>query len=304
MHACGHDLHLTMLLGVATTLSEVRFDMPGSLLLVVQPAEEIGAGASGLIEAGLFSDGRKPEAIFAMHDHPTLLRGQIGYCPGYSGGAVDDFHIKVLGRGGHGAYPHKTIDPVPIAAEIVLALQSILSREVDAADQAVLTVASIQGGSGATNVIPDFVDLAGTVRTLSPSVRTQMQAALERTARGIAAARGAPEPEIRYNLGTPSVHNDPTLVSEALPVLERVVGTKNLVRYAPALGGEDFSYYQEQVPGFIFRLGVGREGQSMALHNAAFDPDESALPLGVRAMCEVLWSRFARGGASPVAPKG
>jgi amidohydrolase len=292
MHACGHDLHMTMLLGVASAFSEVRADLPGRLMLVVQPAEEIGAGAASLIASGLFDGNRKPEAIFAIHDHPTLMFGQVGYCPGRSAAAVDAFQVKVLGRGGHGAYPHKTIDPVVIAAEMVLALQSIVSREVDAAEQAVLTVASIQGGSGATNVIPDFVELAGTVRTLEPAVRAQMQAALERTVKGIAAAHGAPEPEIVYTLGTPSVHNDPALVDDALPVFERVVGPGQVVRYAPALGGEDFSYYQEQIPGFIFRLGVGRPDRPMALHNASFDPDERAIPLGVRLMSEVLWERF------------
>lgn len=294
MHACGHDLHLAMLLGVASTLSEVRSEMPGRLLLVVQPAEEIGAGAASMIASGLFEGGRRPEAIFAIHDHPTLPFGQIGYCPGRSAAAVDDFRVKVLGRGGHGAYPHKTIDPVVIAAEMVLAFQSIVSREVDAAEQAVLTVASIQGGSGATNVVPDHVEIAGTVRTLEPAVRSQMQAALERTARGIASAHGAPEPEILYSLGTPSVHNDPALVDETLPVFERVLGREQVVRYAPALGGEDFSYYQEQVPGFIFRLGVGRPDRAMTLHSPTFDPDERAMALGARVLCEVLWERFTR----------
>jgi amidohydrolase len=296
MHACGHDLHMAILLGVVSALSEVRSEMPGRLLVVVQPAEEIGAGAAALIASGLFDAGRKPEAIFAIHDHPTLTYGQLGYCPGRSAAAVDDFRVKVLGRGGHGAYPHKTIDPVVIAAEMVLAFQSIVSREVDAAEQAVLTVASIQGGSGATNVVPDFVEIAGTVRTLEPAVRAQMQAALERTAKGIAAAHGAPEPRILYRLGTPSVHNDPALVDETIPVFERVVGQDRVVRYPPALGGEDFSYYQEQVPGFIFRLGVGRPDRPMTIHSAAFDPDERAMALGVRVMCEVLWARLGRPG--------
>ncbi len=296
MHACGHDLHAAILIGAARVLAPLRADMPGTVLFVLEPAEEVGAGAPTLLEAGLFTKIGKPAAIYAIHDHPTIRTGQVSYCPGHSAANVDDFSIRVLGKGGHGAYPHKTIDPIVIASEMVLALQAVVSREVDAARSAVVTVGSFHGGT-TSNVIPDYVDLRGTVRTFEPEVREQLHTAVLRTVKGIAAAAGAPEPEIRYALGTPSVNNDPALVDETLPVLKRVVGSEKVVRYEPGMGGEDFSFYQEQVPGFIFRLGVGRPDRpEMNTHSPEFDPDEAALPLGVRLACEVLWDRLQRSG--------
>ncbi len=294
MHACGHDLHAAVLLGTARVLSALRDSMPGSVLLIVEPGEEIGAGASSLIQAGLFEAGRHPEAIFAIHDHPTLLVGQVGFCPGRSAANVDDFRITILGAGGHAAYPHKTIDPIVIASDVVLGLQTIVSREIDPARQAVITVGSIHGGT-ASNVIPDRVELRGTVRSLEPEVRAQLQAAVIRTVEGIAASRGAPKPEIDYILGTPSMYNDPVLVEETLPVLRRVAGEANVIRYEPAMGGEDFSEYEAIVPGFMFRLGVGRQDRPMTLHSPTFDPDERAIPIGMRLMAEILWERLARG---------
>ncbi|MDM7917101.1 MAG: M20 family metallopeptidase, partial [Candidatus Eisenbacteria bacterium] len=293
MHACGHDLHAAVLLGTARVLSDLRESMRGSVLFVIEPGEEVGAGAAMLLEAGLFDGERKPEAIFAMHDHSTIPYGQIAYCPGRSAANVDDFYIKVLGRGSHGAYPHRGVDPIVIASEMVLAFQSIVSREVDAARSAVLTVGQFHAGTK-SNVIPDYAELNGTVRSLEPEVRTQMQEAVLRTAKGIAAARGAPEPEITYVLGTPSMYNDPKLVEETLPVLERTLGAENVVRYEPGMGGEDFSEYQARVPGFMFRLGVGGPGREAPTHTATFDPDERAIPLGMRLMAAVLLDRLER----------
>ncbi len=305
MHACGHDIHAAVLLGAARVLARSRATLPGSVLFVIEPAEEIGAGAPLLLAAGLFAGDRRPESIFGIHDHPTIPYGKISYCPGRSSGNVDEFRVRVIGKGGHGAYPHEAKDPVVIAAQMVVALQSIVSREVNSARQAVVTVGSIHGGT-TSNVIPESVELAGTVRTLEPEVRKQVQEAVERTIRGIAAAAGAPEPEITYSLGTPSMNNDSTLVTETLPTLERVVGAANVVRYEPGMGGEDFSFYQEVVPGFLFRLGVGRPDREMALHNPTFDPDERAIPLGVEVASAVLWDRLtlvsSRAGLPASAP--
>ena len=206
---------------------------------------------------------------------------------------MDEFRVRVLGRGGHGAYPHMAIDPVVIASQTVMALQTIVSREVDAARQAVITIGSIQGGNS-SNVIPEFVDLRGTVRTLEPDLRDHVRDAIVRTIKGIAAAAGAPEPEINYIYGTPAMYNDPALVEETLKTMRAVIGDENVIRYEPAMGGEDFAYYQSQVPGFMFRLGVGRPDRPMSLHNPSFDPDERAIPLGVRLMCEILWDRLER----------
>ena len=288
MHACGHDMHTAMLITTAQILSDLRAQLPGTVLFLLEPGEEVGAGAIGLIQAGVFDGARRPEAIFGIHVHPTLTPDQIGYCPGQSTANVDEVRIRVLGRGGHGAYPHKTIDPVPIACQMVLGFQTIISRETDPNDSAVISVGSIHAGSS-SNVIPEFVDLRATVRTLTPGARTLVQEAIQRTAKGIAAAGGAQEPEITYILGTPAMYNDPKLVERTLPGLRRAAGDENVIRYEPALGGEDFSEYQKVVPGFMFRVGVGRPDRSMSNHSATFDPDERGLALGVRAMCEILW---------------
>jgi amidohydrolase len=294
MHACGHDLHAAILIATARALSEVREEIPGSVLFVLEPGEEVGAGAQTMLEAGLFEKAGKPVAMYAIHDHSTISVGQVSYCPGRSAANVDEFAIRVLGRGGHGAYPHKTIDPVVIASHMVLAFQTIISREVDAASSAVITVGSIHGGTS-SNVIPDAVDLRGTVRSLEPEIRTQLESAVIRTAKGIAASAGAPEPEIRYVLGTPSMYNDPALVDETLPVLERILGKENVMLYPAGMGGEDFSVFQQVVPGFMFRLGVGRPDKVMNIHSPEFDPDERAMAIGVRLMCEVLMERLGRG---------
>jgi metal-dependent amidase/aminoacylase/carboxypeptidase family protein len=176
----------------------------------------------------------------------------------------------------------------------VVALQTIRSREIDTAERAVITVGSIHGGD-VSNVIPDEVEIRATVRSLDPQVREQIRDAVLRTVKGVAAAAGAPEPEIRYGWGTPSVYNDPELVKMPLPVLYRILGEDNVVRYEPGMGGEDFSFFQRERPGFIIRLGVGRPGRDMTIHSSTFDPDERAIPLGVRVLSEVLWERARMG---------
>lgn len=292
MHACGHDLHSAILLGIARVLSEARAELPGSVLFLLEPAEEVGEGAELLIKGGALTVAGRPVAIYAVHDNARQPYGQVGWCPGFASANVDDFQVKVIGRGGHGAYPHRTIDPVLIAAQIVVALQSIRSRELDANEPAVITIGSIRGGE-VSNVIPDEVELRGTVRSLDPKVREQIRSAVLRTVKGIAAAAGAPEPQIRYGWGTPSVYNDPDLVAMTVPTLRRVLGDDNVVQYEPGMGGEDFSFFQRELPGFIVRLGVGRPDRDMTIHSSTFDADERGIPLGVRLMSEVLWDRLA-----------
>ncbi|MBM3320004.1 MAG: amidohydrolase [Candidatus Eisenbacteria bacterium] len=293
MHACGHDIHMSVALGAARVLSDARAMMRGSILFIFQPAEETGAGAAQMIEAGVFEDGRLPKCILALHDHPTLLAGRVGSCAGYASANVDAFRLTVKGKGGHGAYPHETIDPVTLAAEIVLALQTIVAREISVDRPAVISVGSIHGGSK-SSAIPDEVVLSATVRSRDDETRAELQARIERTARGHAAAAGAPEPVLEYFLGTPAGYNDPKLVAEAREVFRRVLGEENDLVYEPGMGGEDFSYFGRIVPGFQFRLGVGREGVEMALHSSTFDPDEAAIPVGIRVVAEVLWDQLHR----------
>ncbi|MFH1679819.1 MAG: M20 family metallopeptidase [Candidatus Eisenbacteria bacterium] len=293
MHACGHDIHMSVALGAARVLSDARAAMRGSVLFIFQPAEEIGAGAAQMIEAGVFADGRLPRCVLALHDHPTLLVGQVGSCPGWSSANVDAFRLTVKGKGGHGAYPHETIDPVTLAARMILAFQSIVSREIGVNRHAVISVGSMHGGSK-SSAIPDEVVLTATVRSQDDETRAGLHSRIERTARGLAAAAGAPEPVLEYTLGTPAGYNDPRLVAEAREVFRRVLGPENDLTYEPGMGGEDFSYYGRIVPGFQFRLGVAPEGAEMALHSATFDPDERAIPIGVRVVAELLWDQIHR----------
>jgi amidohydrolase len=267
--------------------------MPGAVLFVFQPAEETGEGAASMLAAGLFAGDRRPACILALHDHPTLPVGQVGSCPGPSSANVDAFRLTVRGKGGHGAYPHEAIDPVTLAAQMVLALNGIVSREIDVNQNAVISVGSIHGGSK-SSAIPDEVVLDATVRSQDEETRQQLKSRIERTARGLAAAAGAPEPVLEYVLGTPAGFNDPRIVSEAREVFRRVLGPENEVEYEPGMGGEDFAFYVREVPGFQFRLGVGRPGTEMALHSSKFDPDERAIPIGMRVVSELLWDRLGR----------
>ena len=293
MHACGHDIHMSVALGAIRVLADVRDRMPGKLMFVFQPAEEIGAGSAAMLEAGLFDDGREPKCILALHDHPTFQTGQIGSHSGWSTANVDEFQVTVKGRGGHGAYPHRSIDPVTLAARMVLAFNDIVSREINVNNHCVISVGSIQGGAK-SNVIPDEVVLKATVRSQDDETRAALQAKLERTVLGIAASAGAPEPEFEFFYGTPAGYNDPDLVREAREVIRRVLGEENDLEYESPMGGEDFSRYGRVVPGFQFRLGVAPEGVDMSLHGNDFNPDEEAVGIGMLVVSEILWDQLNR----------
>ena len=297
MHACGHDLHMAIGLGVARVFSALRAEMPGSLLLLFEPGEEIGAGATQLLDAGVFADGRKPDCILALHDHPTLPLGAIGYCPGWATANVDGFVLTVKGDGGHGAYPHRGVDPVTLAARMVLAFQSIVAREIDVNSHAVISVGRIDGGAK-SNVIPSEVVIEATVRSQDDATRQALAEKVKRTVNGLAAAAGAPEPVLEYYFGTAAGYNDPALVERVGGVVRRLLGDAAWVQYPPGMGGEDFGYFGQQVPGFQFRLGVAPPGAAdpPSLHTAGFDPDERALPIGLRVAVSALWDLLERGG--------
>ncbi|MBN1824800.1 MAG: amidohydrolase [Candidatus Eisenbacteria bacterium] len=291
-HACGHDLHMSITLGAARVLSAARDRMPGSILFLFQPAEETGDGAAAMLDAGVFDGERKPACVFALHDHPTLRTGRIGSCPGWATANVDVFRLVVKGSGGHGAYPHRAVDPVLLASRMVTAFPSIIAREIDVNHHAVISVGSIEGGNK-SSVIPGEVTLTATVRSHDEETRLALRDKVERTVRGLAASAGAPEPELEYFFGTPAGYNDPKLVERAREVFRRVVGPENETLYPPGMGGEDFSRFGRVVPGFQFRLGVSPEGGDAGpLHSSGFDPDERAIAIGVRVVAELLWDRL------------
>jgi len=295
MHACGHDLHMSIALGAIRILASVRDEMPGTLMVIFQPAEETGDGAYDLLKAGVFEGDLKPRCILAFHDHPTIAYGQVGSCSGWSTANVDGFRLTVKGRGGHGAYPHRSIDPITLAAKMVLAFNDIVAREIDVNHHAVISVGRIEGGAKG-NVIPDEVYLEATVRTHDDETRQAIREKIERVVASLAQSVGAPEPELKYHFGTPAGYNNPQLVEEARQVFRRVLGDENSITYLPGMGGEDFSRYGQVVPGFQFRIGVAPPGQenTMSLHNSRFNPDSRVVGLGMRLVAEVLWDQLNR----------
>ena len=295
MHACGHDLHMTNLVGVAQYLAANRDRWSGTCVFICQPAEERGAGAEAMLQDGLYQRFPRPDYALALHVTPQIPAGKVGYRAGYSMANVDSVDVKIRGRGGHGAYPHTTIDPVVIAARYILDLQTIISREVKPIEPAVITVGSIRGGTK-HNIIGDDCHLQLTVRSYSPAVRRQLLAAIERKAKAAALSAEAPPPTVEVSEGTPALFNDEQLVSRLVPALQKALGEKNVFETEPVMGGEDFSrFVQGGVPIMLLWLGGTREArldqftqtdsQPPSLHSPLFYPDvDAALPTGIIAM--------------------
>jgi amidohydrolase len=290
MHACGHDAHTAILMGVAQLLSERRATLPGTVLFVFQPAEE-GAppgergGAQLMLEEGAFDDPR-PDAVFGLHVSARLPLGEVSVRPGGAMASSDRLMVTVRGRQTHAAYPWQGVDPIAVAARIVLALQAIPGRQVDASLPSIVSIGAIHGGVR-HNIIPDQVELLGTIRALDPSVQRELHARIERTIQGIADSAGA-EADVRIEIGYPITYNDPDLTAHATPILKRVLGAERVEAGPPATGAEDFSFYQREAPGVFFWLGVRPEdvdAQDAAPNHApGFFVDEQALVLGVRAL--------------------
>jgi amidohydrolase len=291
-HACGHDAHMTIQLGVAELLSKMRDQVRGSIKFIFQPAEEGAppgerAGAKLMVEEGCL-DNPRPSAIFGLHVMPNIEVGQIGYNSGPAMASSDRFSITIRGKKVHGAYPHDGIDTVVVAAECVTALQTIRSRRINTQEPLVITLGSIHGGNR-FNIIADEVKLEGTMRTLNEEVRARAIEMMKQTLAGVTSAYGASY-ELEFGANNPVTYNDPALVEASLPMMRKIIGEKSVFSPKPQMGAEDFSYYQKVIPGFFYFLGVGNreKGVTAMIHTPEFDIDEESLVIGVKVMSNVL----------------
>jgi amidohydrolase len=291
-HACGHDAHTTIQLGVAEVLSKMRDQINGTIKFIFQPAEEgppngEEGGAPLMIKEGALENPR-PSAIFALHTKPDAEVGQIVFQSGPAAASADHFYVTIRGKKTHGAYPHEGIDAVVVAAECVSALQTVRSRRVDPTEPLVVSVGIIQGGNR-FNIIADEVKLEGTIRTLGEDVRKRAHSLIRETLDGITKAYGA-NYELKIDEMAAVTYNDPKLVEEMLPTMRRVLGDANVIARKPGMGAEDFSYFQRVVPGFYYFLGTGNKarGITAAWHTPEFDIDEDSLVVGVKLMSNVL----------------
>jgi len=300
MHACGHDIHMTSFLGAAIILSELKDQWKGTLLMIGQPCEERGAGAKAMLNGGLYTKFPRPDYALALHDNATMAAGTVGVCEGFTLASVTSVDITVRGVGGHGAYPHTTKDPVVLASQIVLALQTIVSRENSPLDPAVVTVGSIHGGTK-HNIIPDEVTLQITVRAYKEEVRQRILASIERIARGIATAAGVPSDRMpivktQESEFTASTYNNPEFTRRVARAFEPVLGKGSVLKVDPVMGGEDFGCFsiEDKIPLCIFWLGAiepARVAQSLkdgvslpSLHSSQFAPDpETTIRTGMKA---------------------
>ncbi len=312
MHACGHDIHITTLIGTARMLAELKNQWRGTLVLVGQPAEETIDGAKAMLDDGLYGKTPKPDYAIALHDHGDIEAGKVGMTPGFALANSTSVDIIVRGIGGHGSRPESAKDPVVLAAQIILSLQTIVSRENSPLDPAVVTVGSIHGGTR-YNIIPDEVKLQLTVRSYKEEVRQKILAGIERIAEGTALAAGlpselAPVVKVSETEVTPATYNDPALTGRLSSVFTKALGTQNVVQYPPIMGAEDFGRFGmegNQIPTILFWVGASdplkvaeskRTGKPLpSIHSPLFAPlPEPTIRTGVKAMTSAVLELMKR----------
>ena len=305
MHACGHDVHMTVWVGAARQLVELKKSWKGTVVFIAQPAEERSGGSKHMLKEGLYEKFPKPDYCLALHCSATLPAGTIGYKSGYALASVDMVDITVYGEGGHGAYPHTTIDPIVLASRMVLDFQTIVAREIKPTEPAVVTVGSFHAGTK-HNIIPSEAKLQLTLRSYSDEVRKQSIEALKRISRGVALSAGLPEDKmpkvVVADESTPSTYNTPSLVEKVVPELEKMMGKDKVVPVESVMGGEDFARYgktADEIPIFMYWLGTvapekvaeaKAEGKTLpSLHSPFFAPDaEPSLQTGVSSMTKAV----------------
>jgi len=298
MHACGHDVHVAVQLGVASVLTAMKAELPGTVKFIFQPAEEgpppgEAGGASLMVKEGVLQNPR-PEAIFGLHTFAEMQVGELGYSEGPALSSADTWEVKIVGRQSHGARPELSIDPIVTAAEFVQALQTIRSRTFSGFEPGVVTIGTIHGGQR-HNIIPAEVTLTGTIRTFRPEMSTLAEARLRAILKGITEAAGASGEVVRYERGAPATINHSELTVGSVPSLEKAVGKAHVTRIAPAMGSEDFSFFANEVPGFFYRLGTVKPGTTSGDHHTpTFLADDGAIPIGIKAMSTVIVDYLSR----------
>lgn len=287
MHACGHDIHTTVLMGTANVLSKLRSELSGTVLFIAQPGEECCQGAAKMIEQGIFRH-YLPSAIFAYHVDDTLKAGSIGYTSGFASANVDGFVLVIKSEGCHGADPSKCVDPIVVGANIVTALQVMVAREINVHNNTVITVGAFHSGT-ADNIIPESAVLKATVRTYGEGQRQAVSEKIKRLIANICQAYGASF-DLNYDFGLPSMYNDPDLIREILPAAERILGGKAaLVEQLPEMGGEDFAYFSKVAPSVMLGLGVVPvDLEKTSVHSPYFIADETSIQVGVKLMANII----------------
>jgi hippurate hydrolase len=318
MHACGHDLHVTNLLATATFLARQRSDWSGTLVIVAQPAEEIGEGARRMIAAGMFDRFPHPDYALALHVDPEVPSGHVAIASGWAAANADAVDVTLHGRGGHGSRPQDTVDPIVMSAQFITALQTLISRRNDPQQPAVVTVGAIHGGTK-RNVIPDSVQMLLTVRTYDDGVRARLLSEIAQLARDLSTTFGAPKPPDIYikEAYTPAVYNDPQLAAYATRELSEVLGKDSVTTARPPMTAEDFGRFGRElkIPSLLMRLGATPKAQYEAslrpnapplpsLHSSQFAPDAAlALRTGVRTLVALALGILPRSNPADVANK-